>query len=254
MDKDVIRIIIFAIGLTVILGMIAWSYIQHEKQKHNASNFDDLLSDDDTQEEQALEAEDVAEEVVSLEEARLEKLRLEEMRRQPKPRFEKRGQKKVRGKPEPRVEKQPEPEPEPYEAAIEPLDFSVPAIIQLSIVAPTEMGFNGVELFEILDDMGLEYGNLQIFERLDARRLVDFGVASMVKPGIFPSVNLAAFYSQGIVFFMQPSKLDNPAAVFEDFIRTFKFVAAQLGGEMWDYNREPLTEETITHLRRAFNS
>ena len=35
MDKDLIRIIIFAIGLLVIVGMIVWSYLKHEKSKHN---------------------------------------------------------------------------------------------------------------------------------------------------------------------------------------------------------------------------
>ena len=50
MDKDLIRIIIFAIGLLVIMGMIAWSYIKHEKIKknyHEYEGYDELSPEDE---------------------------------------------------------------------------------------------------------------------------------------------------------------------------------------------------------------
>lgn len=227
MDKDLFRIIIFAIGLAVILGMIAWSYIQHERLKQSDSDFDDLSPDSDQEQHSELGYNEADYEVHELDE-------------------------------EISAYNQNHSTPDPYQ---DPIDSSPAApaikklsIIQFSIVADREEGFNGTELFEVLDDAGLEYGNLQIFERLDARRLVDYGVASMVKPGIFPSTNLAAFHSPGIVFFMQPGKLDNSVAVFDDFVRTFKFVASKLGGEMWDHQREPLTEETIAQIRLSLSS
>ena len=222
MDKDLIRIIIFAIGLLVIIGMIAWSYIQHEKLKRGDADFDGL-SPDSEQGHSELGHTPEGDEYQDLVEEPL----------QHTPHYD---------------------ESEIADTCSPPPAMKKLSIIQFSIVANHEEGFNGAELFDVLDDVGLEYGNLQIFERLDARRLVDFGVASMVKPGIFPSTNLAAFHSPGIVFFMQPSKLDNPIAVFDDFIRTFKFVSSQLGGEMRDHNRELLTEETIAQIRHSLSS
>lgn len=236
MDKDLIRIIIFAIGLLVIIGMIALSYLKHEKAKRNYDDYDEDSSEqvhselggDENDYEPGLEEEvdgyDKYAEMADDEYRHYQESSLE--------------QKFESGNPV---------------AASEPA-LKKPAIIQFSIVAKREEGFNGMELFEILDDVGLEYGNLQIFERLDARRLVDYGVASMVKPGIFPSINLAAFHTPGIVFFMQPGKLDNPVAVFDDFVRTFQYVASQLGGEMWDHHRELLTDETIAQLRQSLTA
>ena len=224
MDKDLFRIIIFAIGLAVIIGMIAWSYLKHEKAKEDYGDYDNIspdserehseLGSDETEYDDELDDEDHH----SGSEANAANSETNATGSAPHS-----SAKKLQ-------------------------------IIQFSIVAQDEDGFNGKQLFEVLDDVGLEYGNLQIFERLDARRLVDFGVASMVKPGIFPSTNLAAFYCPGIVFFMQPGKLDNPVVVFVDFVRTFKYVATQLDGEMWDHHRELLTEETLAQIRHSLNN
>jgi cell division protein ZipA len=219
MDKDLIRIMIFAIGLAVIIGMIVWSYLKHEKLKRY-EDFDEPSSEHENSELGYNEADY---------EAELETTGKYEDYSGAADEYETERTTRAKAQPAAEIKKLP--------------------IIQFSIVALNREGFNGKEIFEILDDVGLEYGNLQIFERLDARRLVDFGVASMVKPGIFPSTNLAAFHCPGIVFFMQPSKVDNPVTVFDDFARTFQFVASQLGGEMWDHHREILTDETIAEIR-----
>jgi cell division protein ZipA len=213
MDKDLIRIIIFAIGLLVILGMIAWSYLKNEKRKRSYQGFDEdsefsgeghsrLGCDESDYADGA--AENTFDETASDIGDDNDELSAE----------------------------QSEAESAEVDADAKAI-FKKPAIIQFSIVATTEDGFSGVDIYNVLDDVGLEYGNLQIFERLDARRLVDYGVANMVKPGIFPSTNLAAFHSPGIVFFMQPAKLENAVAVFDDFVRTFQYVATQLGGRCW---------------------
>jgi cell division protein ZipA len=215
MDKDLIRIMIFTIGLLVIIVMVAWSYLQHEKTKQALSGYDDPMSTNDTL--STYDDEDDFD---------LSPIRTEDGYSE--------GKSQLASSPPKQTQS---------------VGLKKNAIIQFSIIAPSLSGFNGVDLFRVLNDAGLEYGNLQIFERLDARRLVDFGVASMVKPGIFPSTNLAAFSCPGIVFFMQPSKVDNPLEVFEDFVEVFTFVAHQLGGQMRNQYRDPLTTETITQIR-----
>jgi len=231
MDKDLIRIMIFAIGLLVILGMIAWSYLQHEKFRQNLDDYSHI------NEEDGLAEEDDEFGLNSLNDQEAENTYYNQKTDQVE-----------------QAEKSTEPvieEKIPAQASVAP---KKPAVVQFSIMAKTDQGFNGVDLFEALDDVGLEYGNLQIFERLDARRLVDFGVASVVKPGIFPSTNLAAFNCPGIVFFMQPGKVDNPAAVFNDFLRTFNFVALKLDGLMLNQERELLSEEDINQIRQSLET
>ncbi|MGR9037665.1 MAG: cell division protein ZipA C-terminal FtsZ-binding domain-containing protein, partial [Gammaproteobacteria bacterium] len=132
-----------------------------------------------------------------------------------------------------------------------PPRFSVPDIIQFSVVAKTEEGFNGVDLANAFRLAGLEFGTLKIYERLDPNRLVDFGVASMVSPGTFPEDNLESFYCPGIVFFMQPSQLEDASAVFEDYVETIQLVAAELEGEIRDHQRQPLTDATVQLIRQS---
>jgi cell division protein ZipA len=48
---------------------------------------------------------------------------------------------------------------------------------------------------------------------------------------------------------MQPRELDNPAAVFEDFVDTIQALAERLDGVAWDNQRQPLTLDTIEQFR-----
>jgi cell division protein ZipA len=128
----------------------------------------------------------------------------------------------------------------------------IPTLIEFSIVARADEGFNGEVLFDAMEDLGLEYGTNQVFERLDSNRLVDFTVASMVADGTFPSENLGSFFSPGIVFFMQPRELEYPDDVFEDFVQTIQQLAEDLDGVAWDNQRQPLGQDTIDYFRSIF--
>ncbi|MDD1638555.1 MAG: cell division protein ZipA C-terminal FtsZ-binding domain-containing protein, partial [Methylococcaceae bacterium] len=132
-----------------------------------------------------------------------------------------------------------------------PQRVSVPAIIQFSLIAKADEGFNGIDLVNAFGIVGLEYGNLKIYERLDANRLVDYGVACMVEPGTFPDSNLDSFYCPGLVFFMQPAALDDAQAVFDDYIETIEILAVELDGMIMDHQRQPLTDATIQSLRQS---
>ena len=125
----------------------------------------------------------------------------------------------------------------------------MPSLIQFSLVAVEDEGFNGRDLADAFKQAGLEYGSLKIFERIDRNRLVDFGVACMVEPGTFPETDLEDFHCPGIVFFMQPREVDDAVAVFDDFIQTINRLAEILGGVKWDHQRQPLTEQTIQAIR-----
>ncbi len=127
--------------------------------------------------------------------------------------------------------------------------YHLPGLIEFSIVARADEGFNGEDLFEAFESVGLRYGSVKVFERIDSQRMVDFAVASMAEPGTFPADNLDQFFCPGIVFFMQPRELDNPAAVFEDFVDTIQALAERLDGVAWDNQRQPLTLDTIEQFR-----
>ncbi len=217
MDKDTLRIIIFLVGLLVVIGMITWSFYRHQKDQREFEDYDTESSNDDS----TTKKEGYSFEAISS-----------------------------------ALKKTTERITEPLKNKIDPISAdvnkqeSMPELIQLSIMASTEQGFSGEDIFDVLNSVDLSYGNLQIFERLDSNRLVDFAVANIVNPGIFPQEDLGNFYSPGLSFFMQPKKVDHPIEVFEDFIRTFNFVALKLGGAMVDNNRQLLTDERLEDIRQ----
>lgn len=227
MDKELLRIVIVATGLIIIMVMVAWSYIRNKKSQEDemalfdakefaapASNpfFVDNLDDDETP---AQSANDLFENHFFDQDDAI---------------FE----------PEADDEDVDPPQREP-----------VPAIIQFSLIAKADDGFNGLDLLNAFEIAGLTYGSLRIYERLDPNRLVDFGVACLVEPGTFPDHDLEYFYCPGLVFFMQPAALDDAQAVFDDYIETIQLLATELDGTILDHQRQPLTDATIRALRQS---
>jgi cell division protein ZipA len=229
MDKEILRIVIIATGLLVIIGMLLWAYVRNRKAQHDMGIYEgeDILKGAD--EALAFQEDDDDFDIASSDKRGAHSAKSEHYDENDDDYYE--------------------PDDEDY---AEPQSrFVAPKIIQFSLIARDEDGFNGVDLVNALEMVGLEYGSLKIFERLDANRLVDFGVASMVESGTFPSKNLDAFYTPGIVFFMQPEAVDNAQAVFDDYVQTIQLLAAELNGVIRDHQRQPLSEATIQLIRQS---
>lgn len=230
MDKELLRVVIIAAGLVVIMGMLAWHFFKNRKSSPDMDFLGDLEVTGNISDSLALHPE---RDDFDIERKKTTRYSVEEQASQL---FDE----------EEGLFELPEDDEEPPAPR-----FSAPEIIQFSIVAKAPEGFNGLDLFNAFQIVGLEYGSLKIFERLDSNRLVDFGVACMVEPGTFPNTNLESFYCPGIVFFMQPGVLDDATAVFDDFIETIKLLVIELDGEARDHQRQPLTDATIQMFRQS---
>jgi len=236
MDKEILRIVIIATGMVVVIGMLIWAYIKDKKAQQEMEiydddsdydeslpedNFGDIRDDFDIAPLGAAESHDVAHHTHDKSDRYFDEDDSDDYYEQDDD----------------------DVEPPPRAAA--------PAIIQFSIITKADEDFNGADLVDAFKMVGLEYGSLKIFERLDANRLVDFGVACIVEPGTFPEKNLDEFYCPGIVFFMQPEALDDAQAVFDDYIETINLLAERLDGVILDHRRQPLTEATIQAIRQS---
>jgi len=220
MDKELLRIVIIATGLMIIMGMLTWSYLKNKKSQANMDFYDDQKFKGQPSNPLTIDDEKIDSEPIETADHH--------------------------------YYDQDDAVYEPEEDDIEPPPrVAVPAIIQFSLIAKADEGFNGIDLVNAFGIVGLEYGSLKIYERLDANRLVDFGVACMVEPGTFPSSNLDAFYCPGLVFFMQPAALDDAQAVFDDYIETIQLLAVELDGIVLDYHRQALTDATIEAIRQS---
>ncbi|MCK5926370.1 MAG: cell division protein ZipA C-terminal FtsZ-binding domain-containing protein [Methylococcales bacterium] len=217
MDKETLRIIIFLIGVLTVIGMIAWSFLQHQKDERDFEAFDKTKPDKEDDLTKKSHTFDVISSVLK---------KTSEIISDPL---------KNTSTAAPKVRLSPPPSMN---------------LFQLSIISPSEKGFSGEDIFSILDNVGLKYGNLQIFERIDGNNMVDFAVANIVNPGVFPKGDLKDFSCPGLSFFMQPKQVSHPSEVFEDFIRTLNFVALKLEGEMKDHLHHPLTDEYLQQIRQ----
>lgn len=244
MDKELLRIVIIATGLIIITGMLAWAFVKSKKYRDSLEDdFEDETPPksgvaprkaiDDEDFPGTLEEEDDRMAVASTAVSSGKTGRYHE------PETE-----------EPDAEANPEAEDSEDYDEPEPR-FPAPSIIQFSVIANQDEGFNGLDLAHAFDLAGLEYGNLKIYERLDSKRLVDFGVASMQPPGTFPEHDLEDFYCPGIIFFMQPGELEDAVPVFDDFVQTAVFMAAELDGTVLDHEHRPLSEKTVEFIRRS---
>ena len=240
MEKEILRIVIIASGLIVIAGMVLWAFAKNRKSKRHVHFYDNKNSLNNIDPSLALHPENDEFEIVSMGSPLDDDDMAVKHYRQPdaSEMEQQRDDDSAR----------PVPPPNP----VKPKNKGqMPALIQFSLVAIEDEGFNGVDLVNALDNVGLEYGSLKIFERVDVNRMVDFGVASMVEPGTFPDTDLEHFSCPGIVFFMQPREIDDPIAVFDDFIQTIDLLSQALGGVKWDHQRQPLTEQTIRSIRNS---
>lgn len=224
MDKELLRVVIILIGLLVMIGMVLWHFFKSLRERRDA---DDYFDDADYDSASEFEIEDDEFDVFPFEADVDGDALLDDDDIKPS-------------------HKEPVPEPVAKVAPKSPL----PSLIEFSLVARADEGFNGEALFEAFERVGLKYGSVRVFERVDQNRLVDFAVASMVEPGTFPDSQVNKFYTPGIVFYMQPREVDNPLAVFDDFIDTIDTLAIELDGVVWDNQRQPLTAETIANFRQ----
>ena len=224
MDKDLLRIVIIATGSVVILGIIFWSAYKNRRPRRHIDFYDKGNPLDNIDSSLILNTDNDEFDVVPLGSA----YENDEM-------------------------------PEADTVATDSIkhennNFVVPKIIQFSIVAEADASFNGQDLADAFEQVGLIYGSMKVFERLDEKNRVDYAVASIVEPGTFPESDLELYDFPGIVFFLQPGELENPLGIFDELLETLGLLAAQLGGVIWDHQRQVLTEETIQKFRAALKT
>ncbi len=283
MDKDVLRIIIIIIGLMVMAGMILWSMFKNRQPQQDLNLYQ-------RQPSHAEDTHYPYEEVVSLAGANAPTPDLAEEEVDPifgepirsranypleDPAYDDYSTEK----PQPSLDLSNAPDKAEEELELDlggfekeviaPVNINthglegletpapkkpvpaVPKIIQIHLFALDYDGFKGEDLLAAFKLAKLEYGSLKIFERLDSQRRVDFAVASMVEPGIFPEKEMTSFRCPGIVFFLQPSELDSPVETFDEFIETIDLIESKIEGVKLDHKREPLSLETIKSIRET---
>ena len=254
MDKDLLRIVIIVVGIILILGMILWGRLRSGSSRDEINFYDDKHPLENIDPKLVVHTEDDDFDIVPL---------------------------STRENDAYQVTTRSNPEYKPKASAIDDelsldldldleldlkldqegltdeipetvgLKKQLPSLIQLSIVAQSKEGFTGTQLQKACKQVGLVYGSVKVFERLDKQGRVDYAVASMVEPGIFPGDNWATYRCPGITFFIQPGEVDDAAAVFAEMINTIGQLSALLKGDVLDQNKQPLTQKSLQEIEAS---
>lgn len=106
----------------------------------------------------------------------------------------------------------------------------------------------GAKLHDALKAQKLQFGARQIYHRLE-QGMVQYSVASLVKPGTLDPADAAGFSTPGLSMFLMLPGPVKPLAAFDDMLATAKGLAASLNGVVFDAKRQPLSAEAEATLR-----
>lgn len=126
-------------------------------------------------------------------------------------------------------------------------------IIALYVVARREVGFSGTHLLTVLEDLGLKYGEMNIFHHYGVGDFkvqeAVFSVANMVEPGTFNPQYMSDFRTSGLAFFMRLPGPFGGRVAYELMLNSAQRLAESLNGSLENEGHIPLDEKKINLLR-----
>lgn len=137
----------------------------------------------------------------------------------------------------------------PKEPDSAPRAASPAHIVVLNVMARRGQSFAGADVRAALHAVDLQFGAMNIFHRVHPGAGAVFSLANMLEPGSFDPARMDALSTGGLSLFMQVPAPIEALAVYEDMLATAQRLAAQLGGDLCDERRNPLTAQAIEHTR-----
>ncbi|HGO5814985.1 TPA: cell division protein ZipA [Mannheimia haemolytica] len=145
-------------------------------------------------------------------------------------------------------------EEEPQAVAVESQETQAAAaaeenpFVTLYIYAPQHQPFRGDYVVHYLEEVGLRFGEHQIFHRHqhidDSLSPIIFSAANLLNPGTFDLHNIANSSTAGLVLFMQLPTEGNDIVNMKLLISNAEHLANALGGFLYDDNQQPFGEES----------
>jgi cell division protein ZipA len=112
--------------------------------------------------------------------------------------------------------------------------------------------FGGYDLLQAILDSGLRHGERQIFHRYDSKEptKILFSLASIAKPGTFSLESIGSFSTPGLIFIFEIDRTPELLNSFELLLETARQLSDDLGADLLDDQRQPLSTEKIQALRQ----
>lgn len=128
-------------------------------------------------------------------------------------------------------------------------------VIILTLMAVNDQPFRGPHLLKVLQDTGLQHGEMGIFHYLpEGGKEPLFSVANILEPGYFELAEIAALQTPGVMLFMRLPTIVAGKLALETLLHSARNMAAELGGQLCDAQRKPLDDASLTALQNKANT
>lgn len=122
-------------------------------------------------------------------------------------------------------------------------------VVSLYLVAPRGRDLKGEKILSATYATHLEYGEMDIFHRLDANGQIMFSMANMMEPGTFDVDQMNDLSTRGLSLFTQLSLCDDPVKAMDEMLLCAHTMAGLLDAQICDQNRQLLNEVFTKALR-----
>jgi len=128
-----------------------------------------------------------------------------------------------------------------------------PELILALYVISQHGGFRGPDIFDVLRELGLNYGEKKIFHHYGVGEIKVknpiFSIANMLEPGMFEPQRITQFTTPGLVLFMRVPGPFGGRVAFELMLNTAQRIAESLEGELRNDKHQPLAPQAIYAIR-----
>ena len=125
-------------------------------------------------------------------------------------------------------------------------------VFMLFVEAPKGVPFRGPILLGALAAAQLEFGDMDIFHRVEldnGQEKILFSVANIREPGTFDLSAMESFTSEGVVLFMQVPGAVDAVRAFDVMVESSRVLADNLDSRVCDASHSQLTKQAISHMR-----
>lgn len=133
-----------------------------------------------------------------------------------------------------------------------PVAVNPDQVFSLLVLAPPGVPFRGQLLLGALANARLEFGDMQIYHRVElvnGKQKILFSAANIREPGTFDPVHMEHFTTEGLALFMQVIPGIDAVWAFEAMVAAGRSLADSLDGSVCDGARNVLTRQAISHMR-----
>ena len=128
-------------------------------------------------------------------------------------------------------------------------ESSVGDVIVLYLVARRGEYLKGEQLLSAAIASNLQFGDMNIFHRLDQQQTIQFSLSDMVEPGSFVYEKMHEHKTRGVSLFIQLNLCADPVQALDDMLICAHNLASILDLQICDQNRQLLNETVAASLR-----